>query len=238
MPPHLELNLMGVDTFMHCLVQIMANQVHFFLFPPLLLDCRYLCWAVPHYTKCRNDSFPLLIDVVDITAFGCFISLQVIIFYNLAAWWKLMIIIVLQQCLNLKGILHQVWEIARVDIFGFNHSNITFLNQFGSLGFDEINSFRHWFHLYLNQHIQYWQHPISCFYWKCTCLSLWFEQLICVDSLTWLIKSMQMVLTCTQSLSKENVSTVSWSCGNFMYLECALDEFIITIWKCIVSSPS
>ena len=133
----------GWHFHMQCLVQIMTNQVHFFLFPPLFLDCWYLCWAVPHYTKCRNDSFPLLIDVVDITAFGCFISLPVIIFYNLAAWWKLIIIIVLQQRLNLKGILQQVWQIARWDIFRFNHSNVTFFNQFGSLGFDEINNFKH-----------------------------------------------------------------------------------------------
>ena len=42
---------------------------------------------------------------------------------------------------------------------------------------------------------------------------------------------MQMVLTCMESVSKENVSTVSWTCGNFMYVECALDAFVITISK-------
>ena len=115
----------------------MTNQVHFSLFPPSLLDYWYWGWAVPHYAKCRNASFPLSIIVVDITVLFCFISFQLIAFYNSVTWWKFMIIIVIQQRLNFKEILQQLQQIVRVVIFSFNHSNVTFFNQFGNLSFVE-----------------------------------------------------------------------------------------------------
>ena len=96
-PPY---KLLGVSNFTQCLVQIVTNELHFLLFPLSLLDYLYWGWAFPHYTKCRNDSFPCTINMVDITVFGCFISFQVIAFYNSGTWRKFTIIIVLQQHLN------------------------------------------------------------------------------------------------------------------------------------------
>ena len=97
---------------------------------------------------------------------------------------------------------------VRIVIFSFNHSNVTF-NLFSCSNTQFLALTEDVFvHLY---HVRNF-----------------FEL---VDSLTGFRNPMQQFLTSTRSVSEETVSTVSKSFDNFMYLECALDMSVITIWQ-------